>query len=223
MCSPAALLIEAAARATSVYLVDRVVPMLPEHLSNNLCSLNPDEDKLSFSAIFEMDEKARLHGEWFGRSIMRSNKRFAYADAQAIIDGGKDEYQSEVLALYQISKILRTERMENGALEVGGNEVKFRLDEKGRPIEVYEKVMGPANWLIEEFMLLANKRVATWVSSRKGGAPPFVYRIMTCLIAKSAATACTGQELRAQPENRRPPGRPSKGHQQADARDQRHR
>lgn len=168
---------EAAVRATSVYLVDRVVPMLPEHLSNNLCSLNPDEDKLSFSAIFEMDEKARLHGEWFGRSIMRSNKRFAYADAQAIIDGGKDEYQSEVLALYQISKILRTERMENGALEVGGNEVKFRLDEKGRPIEVYEKVMGPANWLIEEFMLLANKRVATWVSSRKGGAPPFVYRI----------------------------------------------
>ncbi len=168
---------EAASRATSVYLVDRVVPMLPEHLSNNLCSLNPDEDKLSFSAILEMDDKARLHGEWFGRTIMRSNKRFAYADAQAIIDGGDDKYKAEVLTLYQLSKILRTERMENGALEVGGNEVKFRLDEKGSPVEIFEKVMGPANWLIEEFMLLANKRVATWVSTRKGGAPPFVYRI----------------------------------------------
>ena len=168
---------EAAARATSVYLVDRVVPMLPEHLSNNLCSLNPHTDKLSFSAIFEVDDKARLHGEWFGRTIMNSDRRFAYADAQALIDGGQGEFKDEVLTLYELSKILRKERMENGALEVGGNEVKFKLDEKGRPIEVYEKVMGPANWLIEEFMLLANKRVAAWVSSRKGGAPPFVYRV----------------------------------------------
>src|SRR5690606_26445234 len=108
---------------------------------------------------------------------MRSNKRFAYADAQAIIDGGDGEYKDDVLALYGLSKVLRRERMENGALEVGGNEVKFRLDEKGRPVEVYEKVMGPANWLIEEFMLLANKRVAASISRRKGGAPPFVYRI----------------------------------------------
>ncbi len=168
---------EAAARATSVYLVDRVVPMLPEHLSNNLCSLNPHTDKLSFSAIFEMDDRARLHGEWFGRTIMRSAKRFAYADAQAIIDGGEGEYKDEVLTLYRLSKVLRKERMDNGALEVGGNEVKFRLDEKGRPVEVFEKVMGPANWLIEEFMLLANKRVAASISHRKGGAPPFVYRI----------------------------------------------
>jgi ribonuclease R len=168
---------EAAARATSVYLVDRVVPMLPEHLSNNLCSLNPHTDKLSFSAIFEIDDKARLHGEWFGRTIMNSDRRFAYAEAQALIDGGEGEFKDEVLTLYELSKILRRERMENGALEVGGNEVKFKLDEKGRPIEVYEKVMGPANWLIEEFMLLANKRVAAWVSNRKGGAPPFVYRI----------------------------------------------
>jgi len=168
---------EAAARATSVYLVDRVVPMLPERLSNNLCSLNPHTDKLSFSAIFEMDDKARLHGEWFGRTIMNSDRRFAYADAQAIIDGGPGEFKDEVLTLYEISKVLRKERLENGALEVGGNEVKFRLDEKGRPVEVYEKVMGPANWLIEEFMLLANKRVAAYVSNRKGGAPPFVYRI----------------------------------------------
>lgn len=168
---------EAATRATSVYLVDRVVPMLPEHLSNNLCSLNPDEDKLSFSAIFEMDVHARVKAEWFGRTIMRSNRRFAYADAQAIIDGGDGEYKHEVLTLYELSKILRKERMENGALEVGGNEVKFRLDEKGRPVEVYEKVMGPANWLIEEFMLLANKQVAASISKRKNGAPPFIYRI----------------------------------------------
>lgn len=168
---------EAAARATSVYLVDRTVPMLPERLSNNLCSLNPDTDKLTFSAIFELDDKARLHGEWFGRTIMRSNRRFAYHEAQALIDGDEGEYKAEVLTLYALSTTLRKERMENGALDVGGNEVKFRLDEKGHPVEVYEKVMGPANWLIEEFMLLANKRVAAWVSNRKGGAPPFVYRI----------------------------------------------
>ncbi|MEO8734694.1 MAG: RNB domain-containing ribonuclease, partial [Flavobacteriales bacterium] len=168
---------EAAARATSVYLVDRVVPMLPEHLSNNLCSLNADSDKLSFSAIFEMDDKAQVTAEWFGRTIMRSNKRFAYAGAQAIIDGGDGEFKDQVLTLYELSKVLRRDRLANGALEVGGNEVKFKLNEKGQPIEVYEKVMGPANWLIEEFMLLANKRVAAWVSNRKGGAPPFVYRI----------------------------------------------
>jgi ribonuclease R len=168
---------EAAARATSVYLVDRVVPMLPERLSNNLCSLNPHEDKLSFSAIFELDEKAQVLNEWFGRTIMRSARRFAYADAQALIDGGEGEFKDEVNTLHRLSQVLRKDRMANGALEVGGNEVKFKLDEKGRPVEVYEKVMGPANWLIEEFMLLANKRVAAWVSDRKPSAPPFVYRI----------------------------------------------
>jgi ribonuclease R len=168
---------EAASRATSVYLVDRVVPMLPERLSNNLCSLNPNEDKLSFSAIFEMDAQARVRSEWFGRTIMRSDRRFAYHEAQAIIDGGESEFREEVLTLYELSKVLRKERMDHGALEVGGNEVKFKLDDRGRPIEVYEKVMGPANWLIEEFMLLANKQVAASISRRKNGAPPFVYRI----------------------------------------------
>ena len=168
---------EAAARATSVYLVDRVVPMLPERLSNNLCSLNPNEDKLSFSAIFELDEKADVLNEWFGRTIMRSARRFAYAEAQALIDGQEGDYKHEVLTLHRLSQVLRKDRLAHGALEVGGNEVKFKLDEKGRPIEVYEKVMGPANWLIEEFMLLANKRVAGWVSHRKPSAPPFVYRI----------------------------------------------
>ncbi|HRH38475.1 MAG TPA: ribonuclease R, partial [Flavobacteriales bacterium] len=169
---------EAASRATSVYLVDRVVPMLPEKLSNDLCSLNPHTDKLSFSAIFELDEKARITNEWFGRTVMRSQRRFAYAEAQAIIDGGDGDFKDEVLLLHRLAQVLRTERIANGALEIGGNEVKFKLDEKGAPIGVYEKVMGPANWLIEEFMLLANKRVATWVGkSRQGKAPPFVYRI----------------------------------------------
>lgn len=169
---------EAANRATSVYLVDRVVPMLPEKLSNDLCSLNPHTDKLSFSAIFELDDKARIRGEWFGRTVMRSQRRFAYAEAQAIIDGGEGDFRDEVLTLHRLAQVLRKERVDNGALEIGGNEVKFRLDEQGRPLGVYEKVMGPANWLIEEFMLLANKRVAHWVSKpKRGPAPPFVYRV----------------------------------------------
>jgi len=169
---------EAASRATSVYLVDRVVPMLPEKLSNDLCSLNPHTDKLSFSAIFEMDDEARLRGEWFGRTVMRSHHRFAYAGAQAIIDGGEGPFKEEVLTLHRLAQVLRKERMDNGALEIGGNEVKFKLDEKGRPLGVYEKVMGAANWLIEEFMLLANKRVAASIGRPKQGKPkPFVYRV----------------------------------------------
>ncbi len=176
---------EAASRATSVYLVDRVVPMLPEKLSNDLCSLHPDTDKLSFSAIFELDEQARIRDEWFGRTVMRSQKRFAYSEAQDIIDGRVSEdspgiaFKDEVLLLHKLAQVLRKERIANGALEIGGNEVKFRLDEKGKPLGVYEKVMGSANWLIEEFMLLANKRVAAWVDKQKKGpaAPPFIYRI----------------------------------------------
>ena len=177
---------EAANRATSVYLVDRVVPMLPEKLSNDLCSLHADTDKLSFSAIFEMDDQARIKHEWFGRTVMRSRRRFAYQEAQAIIDGkGEGAFQNEVLLLHRLAQVLRKERISEGALEIGGNEVKFKLDEGGKPLGVYEKVMGPANWLIEEFMLLANKRVATWVNKRppgkeghhQRGARPFIYRI----------------------------------------------
>jgi ribonuclease R len=109
---------------------------------------------------------------------MRSARRFAYHEAQALIDGGEGGHKDEVLTLHRLSQVLRKQRMANGALEVGGNEVKFKLDgRKGRPVEVYEKVMGPANWLIEEFMLLANKRVAAWVGRIKPHAPPFVYRI----------------------------------------------
>ena len=169
---------EGLARATSVYLVDRVVPMLPERLSNDLCSLNPDEDKLTFSAIFQVDDKAHIKHEWFGRTVIRSRRRFAYAEAQAIIDGGSGHYAEEVMTLHRLAQHLRKERLKHGALEIVSNEMKFRLDEKGRPVEVYEKVMSEANWLIEEFMLLANKRVATWVSGlKKGGVHRFVYRI----------------------------------------------
>jgi ribonuclease R len=177
---------EAASRATSVYLVDRVVPMLPEKLSNDLCSLHPHTDKLSFSAIFELDDKARIKQEWFGRTIMNSRRRFAYQEAQDIISGkvvDKEspaaEFMDEVLQLHRLAEVLRRERIENGALEIGGNEIKFKLDEQGKPLGVYEKVMGEANWLIEEFMLLANKRVAHWVNKQKKGTsvPPFIYRV----------------------------------------------
>ncbi|MCB9168769.1 MAG: ribonuclease R [Flavobacteriales bacterium] len=169
---------EAAARATSVYLVDRVVPMLPERLSNDLCSLNPDTDKLTFSAIFEMDDHAKVHKEWFGRTAIRSDRRFAYAEARAIIDGGTGDHQEEVLRLHRFAQQLRKARLDAGALEIVSNEVRFRLDEKGVPLEVYEKVVGEANWLIEEFMLLANERVAASVDRRrKGGELPFVYRV----------------------------------------------
>ncbi len=177
---------EAAARATSVYLVDRVVPMLPEKLSNDLCSLHPHTDKLSFSAIFELDDHARIKHEWFGRTIMNSRRRFAYQEAQDIIDGKvadrhseEAKFMDEVLQLHKLAVVLRKERIANGALEIGGNEIKFKLDEQGRPLGVYEKVMGEANWLIEEFMLLANKRVANWVNKQKKGnsVPPFIYRV----------------------------------------------
>jgi ribonuclease R len=170
---------EAAARATSVYLVDRVVPMLPEKLSNDLCSLHPGTDKLSFSAIFELDDRARVQGEWFGRTVMHADRRLSYAQAHAIIEGkGEGTHQPEVLRLHQLAQVLRKDRIANGALEIGGNEVKFLLDAKGKPLGVYEKMMGPANWLIEEFMLLANKRVAAHVGRPKRGKPkPFVYRV----------------------------------------------
>ncbi|MCB0792418.1 MAG: ribonuclease R [Flavobacteriales bacterium] len=169
---------EAAARATSVYLVDRVVPMLPERLSNDLCSLNAGTDKLTFSAVFELDQKAHVHTEWFGRTVIHSGRRFAYAEAQALIDGGQGDLKEEVLELHRLAQQLRQARLRAGALEIVSNEVRFRLDEKGVPLEVYEKVMGEANWLIEEFMLLANRRVAAWVGRRKkGGERPFVYRV----------------------------------------------
>ncbi|MBK9509117.1 MAG: ribonuclease R [Cytophagaceae bacterium] len=176
---------EAYRRATSVYLVDRTIPMLPEKLSNNLCSLRPHEDKLVFSAVFEVNENAEVLREWFGRSIIHSDRRFSYEEAQEILepDAPIDQKYTEVLNnLNRMAKVLRNERFNKGAFNFETNEVKFTLDEKGRPIGVYQKVRKDAHKLIEEFMLLANKRVAMYVYNlnQKTKAPePFtmVYRV----------------------------------------------
>jgi ribonuclease R len=166
-------------RATSVYLVDRVIPMLPEKLSNELCSLRPNEDKLTYSVIFEMDENANVVNKWFGRTAIHSDKRFAYEDAQEIIERGKGEYDQEILLVHKLAQILREARMKNGALELKSTEVKFKLDDTGKPIGVYTKEMKSSNQLIEEFMLLANKAVATKVGKKEGNNKtlPMVYRI----------------------------------------------
>lgn len=170
---------EALERATSVYLVDRVVPMLPEILSNQICSLRPHEDKLTFSVVFEIDEDARVHKEWFGRTVIHSDRRFTYEEAQEIIEGKDGDLKEEILIMDKIAKIIREKRMENGALGLESVEVKFRLDEKGKPIGVYTKVSKDANKLIEEFMLLANKAVAKKVGEPDGKKKilPMVYRV----------------------------------------------
>ena len=170
---------EAYVRATSVYLVDRTIPMLPERLSNGVCSLRPDEDKLCFSAIFKMDAEAKILDTWFGRTIIRSNKRFAYEDAQEIIEGAEGDCKKEVLLLNDLAHKLRSERFKTGAIDFDRIEVKFNLDEKGRPTGVYFKRSKEANKLIEEFMLLANKKVAEFIGKPTPGkkAKTFVYRI----------------------------------------------
>jgi ribonuclease R/exosome complex exonuclease DIS3/RRP44 len=169
---------EAYLRATSVYLVDRVVPMLPEILSNNVCSLRPNEEKLTFSVVFEMDEKGHLINQWFGRTVIYSDKRFAYDDAQQIIEGnteGVDQsLQKAILTLDSLAKKLRKRRMSEGAISFDKTEVKFNLDEDANPIGVYVKESKDANKLIEEFMLLANKKVAEFIGKKK---KTFVYRV----------------------------------------------
>ncbi|TVR69209.1 MAG: ribonuclease R [Marinilabiliales bacterium] len=159
---------EAYERATSVYLVDRVVPMLPEKLSNMVCSLRPDEDKLCYSAVFEIDANASVVNEWFGRTVIRSDRRFSYEEAQEVIDTGKGDLAEEILTLNNIAVKLRAERFKTGAIAFEKTEVKFNLDEKGKPLGVFFKEMAAANHLIEEFMLLANKRVAEFA----GGLEP---------------------------------------------------
>ncbi len=172
---------EAFRRATSVYLVDRTIPMLPEKLSNNLCSLRPNEDKLVFSAIFEMNERAEVVREWFGRCVMHSNRRFSYEEAQEILEGKPDEEYLPVLdQLNRLAHLLREERFRKGAFNFETDEVKFHLDETGKPLGVYRKVRKDAHKLIEEFMLLANRRVATWVYQKapKGQDPyTMIYRV----------------------------------------------
>jgi ribonuclease R len=170
---------EAYNRATSVYLVDRVVPMLPEKLSNELCSLRPHEDKLTFSAVFEMDEEGKVLKEWFGRTIIHSDRRFAYEEAQERLESGEGDFAQEIILLNKIALKLREERFRKGAISFETVEVKFKLDETGSPLAVYPKVRKDAHKLIEEFMLLANKKVAEYVYKRTKGEKKdtMVYRI----------------------------------------------
>jgi ribonuclease R len=170
---------EAYDRATSVYLVDRTIPMLPERLSNGLCSLRPNEDKLTFAAVFEMDNTGRIKNEWFGRTIIHSDVRFTYEEAQAVLEGEPHKLSEELLILNSLHKKLRKERFNKGAVNFETTEVKFKLDEKGKPLAVIPKVRKDAHKLIEEFMLLANKRVATFVYNQHKGKEKntFVYRI----------------------------------------------
>lgn len=200
---------EAVERGTSVYLVDRTVPMLPEVLSNNLCSLRPNEEKLTFSAIFEMNGKGKVINEWFGRTVIKSDRRYAYEQAQEIIESGGEytlEYKGKenretgrkkisgkkrkgekfsdkevadaVLALHKLAATLRAQRFEHGSISFERPEMKVIVDKEGKPIDVIQKISKEANWLIEEFMLLANKEVATFVTKKmKIKEPTFVYRI----------------------------------------------
>ena len=182
---------EAFERATSVYLVDRVVPMLPEVLSNGACSLNPHEDKYCFSAVFEMTPDAQVKKEWYGRTVIYSDQRFAYGEAQHIIETGEGVIPAEIslsrkrtqidpaiveatLKLDELAKIMRERRMDNGAISFDKIEVKFNLDAEGEPVGIFFKEGKDANKLIEEFMLLANRKVAAFIGKKK---KTFVYRI----------------------------------------------
>ena len=171
---------EAYRRATSVYLVDRVVPMLPEVLSNDVCSLRPNEDKYTFSAVFEINDNAEIKKEWFGRTVIRSDRKFAYEEAQERIETQEGDVLEEIMTLDRLAKILRKQRIDNGAITFDRSEVRFNLDENGQPIGVYFKVSKDSNHLIEEFMLLANRKVSEFVSLKKNGNPTdntFIYRV----------------------------------------------
>lgn len=183
---------EAVKRGCSIYLVDRTIPMLPEILSNDICSLNPNEDKLSFSAIFVMDDKARIKERWFGKTVMNSDHRFTYETAQVVIDGktalhdfgeseAGQEHRNVLVILNKIAKVLQKDKFLDGAIEFEQDEIKFKLDEKGRPIGVYVKERLDTHKLVEEFMLLANREVAKFIFDsikRKGSRDTgSIYRI----------------------------------------------
>lgn len=169
---------EAYSRATSVYLVDRVIPMLPERLSNGVCSLRPNEDKLCFAAVFELDEQANVLNEWFGRTVIHSNRRFSYEEAQEVIENKSGDYAEELLKLNELAYVLRDRKFKNGAISFESTEVKFQLDEKGKPVGVYVKERKDAHKLIEDFMLLANRKVAEFAAKKGKGKQKytFVYR-----------------------------------------------
>ncbi len=170
---------EAKKRATSVYLVDRTIPMLPEKLSNGLCSLNPNEDKLTFSAVFELDDKAVVKSEWYGRTVIHSRRRFTYEEAQERIETGQGDLASELETLNELAKKLKVKRFTAGAIAFESVEYYFELDENGKPLGMVPKVRKDAHKLVEEFMLLANRKVAEFVhSKKKNGEPwPMVYRV----------------------------------------------
>lgn len=170
---------EALKRGNSVYLVDRVIPMLPEQLSNMVCSLRPNEDKFTFSAVFEVDENGHVYNEWFGKTVIHSDHRFAYEDAQVILEGADGPYKEELHLLDKMAKVLRKARFKKGALMINSEEIRFQLDENREPVGVVVKVSKDAHQLIEEFMLLANRRVASFVGEPKKGQDPipFVYRV----------------------------------------------
>jgi len=169
---------EAQNRGTSVYLVDRTIPMLPEELSNGLCSLNEGVDRLTFSAVFELDMNGKIYHEWFGETVIHSDKRFTYENAQKILDNKKGTFYQELSTLNSIAKKLNKKRFDEGAIMLEQDEVKFKLDPKGVPISVYTKSRGDTNKLVEEFMLLANRRVAEYMSKDKEGVKRiFLYRI----------------------------------------------
>jgi ribonuclease R len=165
-------------RATSVYLVDRVIPMLPERLSNGLCSLRPNEDKLTFSAVFELDETGKLYDSWFGKTVIHSDRRFSYEDAQERIETKEGDYAGEINVLNDMAHKIHDARFRAGAISFETQEVKFRLDADGKPLGVYVKERKDAHKMIEEFMLLANRKVAEYVFNKKKTKPrlTMVYR-----------------------------------------------
>lgn len=169
---------EAFERGTSVYLVDRVIPMLPERLSNGLCSLRPNEDKLCFSAVFELDNDANVIEQWFGRTIIHSDTRFSYEEAQEVLENISGTHSEELLKLNELAYKLRERKFKHGAISFESVEIKFRLDEQGKPLGVYVKERKDAHKLIEDFMLLANKKVAEFIAKKGKGKQKltFVYR-----------------------------------------------
>lgn len=170
---------EALERATSIYLVDRTIPMLPEKLSNGVCSLRPNEDKLTYSVVFTMNDKARVLKAWIGRTVIHSNRRFSYEEVQDIIENQQGEFLEEINVFNKLAKIIRERRMKNGAIAFEKKEVKFHLDQNGKPLGVYFKEQKDAHKLIEEFMLLANKAVAQCYgkTQAKQKPKPFVFRV----------------------------------------------
>ncbi|MCK9290471.1 MAG: ribonuclease R [Bacteroidales bacterium] len=171
--------LEARERGTSIYLVDRTIPMLPEKLSNNICSLRPHEEKLCFSTVFEMDDNANIISEWIGRTIIKSDRRYNYDEIQTIIDKGEGDYTDEILQFHELATKLRQQRMIEGSINFQSEEVKFILDKNGKPVDAYIKTQTESNMLIEDFMLLANRKIAERIGKPVGRKKvnTFVYRI----------------------------------------------